>query len=151
MPGIGQSSWIDADVDDPAAATLGDHLLGRQLDTEERALEIDRDDHVELVLGRVERRGARLHPGVVDEDVEPPERRHGAVDQLLDVGDARDVRLDGLGAAAGRLDLLLRRVRRVGVLVIVDRDRGTLAGELDRDRAADPAVAAGDDGGLAVE
>ena len=71
--------------------------------------------------------------------------------RLLDVGDARDVGLDDLRLAAGGLDLLLGRVRRVLVLVVVDRDRGALAGELQRDRAADAAVAAGDDGDLVLE
>ena len=71
--------------------------------------------------------------------------------RLLDVGHARHVGLDDLGLAAGGLDLLLRRVRGVLVLVVVDRHRRALAGELQRDRAADPAVAAGDDGGLVLE
>ena len=73
------------------------------------------------------------------------------VDELLDVGHARHVGLDDLGLAAGVLDLLLRRERRVLVLVVVDRHGGALAGELERDGAADAAVAAGDDGGLVLE
>ena len=50
----------------------------------------------------------------------------------------RDVGLDDLGLAAARLDRLERGVGRVRVLVVVDRDRGALAGELQRDRVADP-------------
>ena len=42
-------------------------------------------------------------------------------------------------------------VGRVLVLVVVDRHRGALAGELQRDRAADAAVAAGDDRDLVLE
>ena len=37
------------------------------------------------------------------------------------------------------------------VLVVVDRDRGSLPAQLEADRVADPAVTAGDDGGLVLQ
>src|SRR6266568_2031488 len=49
-----------ADVDDPPAGALGDHLLGGELRAEEGALEIDRQDLVVLVFGGLEHRSARL-------------------------------------------------------------------------------------------
>ena len=129
-----------------------DHLLRRELDAEERALEVDGDDEVELALGRLEDRRPRLHPGVVDHDVEPAEGRHGPVDERLDVGHARHVGPDRPGpcppAASIAFTVASAAVR---VLVVVDRDRRALARELQRDRVADPAVAAGDDRGLAVQ
>ena len=52
------------------AVTLGDHLLGGQLGTEECALQIDVEHEGVLLLGGVEDGGAGLDPGVVDHDVQ---------------------------------------------------------------------------------
>ena len=78
----------------------------------EVALEVDGDHRVPLLLGHVHEHAVAEDPGVVDEDVEAPER----VDRLLhhlarlrEVGDVRAVR-DRL--AAGGLDLLRRPAAR---------------------------------------
>ena len=95
------------DVDDPAAAALGDHLLRRELRAEERALEVDLEHLLVLRLGGVEHRGARLDAGVVHHDVEPAERLHRRVDECLQVGHLADVGVDADRLVAERDDLLL--------------------------------------------
>ena len=69
----------------------------------------------------------------------------------LQVGDRRHVALDRLRLAPGGLDLLDRRFGGLLVLVVVDRDRGSLPAQLEADRVADPAVTTGDDGGLVLQ
>ena len=134
-----------------AAAALLDHLSGGALHAEEGALQVDADDQVELSLGRVEHRGARLHAGVVDQHVEVAAGLDRLVDQPLDVGHARHVALQRLGPAAALLDLLHRGVGRRLVLVVVDGDRGAGLAEREADGVTDAAVAAGDDRRLACQ
>ena len=71
VPGHGPVFVHRADVDDAAAAALGDHLLGGELGPEEGALQVDVHDPFVLRLGGVEHRGPGLDAGVVDHDVEP--------------------------------------------------------------------------------
>ena len=56
---------------------------------------------------------------------------------------------DGDRPPAGLLDLGAASSRQVGVHLVVDDDRGALVGQARRQRAADPAGAAGDQGDLA--
>ena len=139
------------DVDDPPAAALRDHLLGGDLGAEERALQVDRHHPVVFGLGGVERRGAGFDAGVVDHHVEATELRHRRVDQRLKLVDAADVGVDADRLLAERGDLALQRFGRRGVDDVVDDNVGARLGEAERNRLADPAVAAGDDGGLSVE
>src|SRR6185436_6174330 len=88
--------------------------------------------------------------GVVDQDVDAPEGRHGALDQRLDLRGLAGVAGDGHGGAAGGGDAL------GDLLQALDLARGqhharALRGEADGDGLADAAAGAGDDGGLAVE
>jgi hypothetical protein len=92
-----------------------------------------------------------LLAGIVDQDIEPAE----GVDYLLHGAEAEiaaaEVAGDADGAAALGLDELLR-VRRILMLVEVeDGDIRAFAGEQHGDRAADPAVAAGDDRDLVLQ
>ena len=140
------------DVDDPAAAALRDHLLRRELRAEERALQVDVEDLLVLLLGGVEDAGARLDTGVVHHDVDPPEPPERAVDQLLQVGDLAHVGLDAERAVAERDDLALEILGGlVRVRDVVDDDVGALGRERERDRLADAAVAAGDDRDFSFE
>jgi hypothetical protein len=59
----------------------------------ERALKVDADDLIEELLARLGgRRGARGHPRVVDQHVDPPELPVRGVDEPVDVGPATNVR-----------------------------------------------------------
>ena len=70
-----------ADIDDPAAATRGDHVAGGGLGGQERRGDIDRERLLEELLAeRLEGRQLRRDGGVVDEDVDPPEPFDGGVD-----------------------------------------------------------------------
>ena len=137
LPGIGQSSCT--------AAALLDHLAGRDLRAEERALEIDVHHLVVLGLGRVEHGRARLDAGIVHHDIDPAEPAHRRVDELLQIGGLAHIGVDADGLIAELGDLLLERGGRLRMGHIVDDDVGTLPGEFENDRLTDPAVAAGDD------
>ena len=69
--------------------------------------------------------------------------------ELLQVGDLAHVGLDADGLVAQRGDLLLQLLGRLGMRDVVDDDVGALLGQLQHDRHADAAVAAGDDGDFA--
>ena len=134
-----------------AAAALGDHLLGRDLRAEEGALQVDRHHLLVLRLGGVEDRRAGLDAGVVDHHVEPAERLDRLVDEPLQVLDLADVGLHADGLVAELRDLAFEVLGRLLVGDVVDDDVGALAGEGEGDGLADAAVAAGDDGDLALQ
>ena len=139
------------DVDDRAAATLGDHLLRRELRAEERALQVDLQHLLVLRLGRVEDRRARLDARVVHHDVEPTERLHALADQHLQVLDLADVGLDADRLVAQLRDLLLERIGRGRIGDVVDADVRPLLRQGEGDALADTAVATRDDGDLALQ
>jgi hypothetical protein len=62
-----------------------------------------------------------------------------------------DVAGDGQALAPGGLDVALRFLGVLVLVLVEDHHVGALLGEADGDRAADAAVAAGDDGALARE
>ena len=68
-----------------------------------------------------------------------------------DVGDAGDITLHDLAAAAGGLHGLQRGLRRGLVLVIVDGHGRAFRGQLQDDGVADATVTPGDDGDLVLE
>ncbi|MNX81916.1 hypothetical protein D3C86_1136220 [compost metagenome] len=84
--------------------------------------------------------------GVVDQEVQPPELLDHLLDDLLAVGGVREVALDGEALAAGLADPAQGLLGVVVLVEVGDRDVGPLAGEGDRDRPADAAVAAGHQG-----
>ncbi len=90
--------------------------------------------------------------GVVDEQVDGPERGTGLVDEPVDVVVAREVGADGDGASTVGLDGGDGVVDGAGEAFVEDllgtrrdRDRGAFARERARDRLADPATGSGDD------
>ena len=64
---------------------LADHHAARRLAREEEALDVDVDRQVEVGLGDVLGGVLRAEPGVVDEDVEPPEAVDDRVDRRRDL------------------------------------------------------------------
>ena len=106
---------------------------------------------VVLGLGGVEHRRAGLDAGVVDHDVEPAEGLHGLADEPLEVGHLADVGVDADRLVAQGGDLALEVLGGLLVGHVVDHDLGARLGEVQRHGLADAAVAAGDDGDLAVE
>ena len=139
------------DVDDPAPAALGDHLLGGQLGAEEGALQVDLHDLFVLGLGRVQHRGAGLDAGVVDHDVEAAHFLHRLVDEHLQVGDLAHVGLDPDGLVPEGGDLPLQFLGGLLVGHVVDHDVGPGAGQGEHDGLADPGIATGHDGDLSFE
>ena len=98
--------------------------------------------------GRGQRLVALEHGGIVDEQAERPERRHGAADQRVGLGLAPEIGLEGDRAAALGHDLADQSVGRRRQLMVVDRDRPTVGREAARDGAADALGGAGDEGGF---
>jgi hypothetical protein len=137
------------DVEDQAAAALGEKLFRGQLGAEERALQVDVEHPLVLVLGRVEDRGAGLDAGVVDHDVEPAEGVDRGLHQLLQIGRLADVGLHPDGVPADGLDPGDELRRLLGMDDVVDDDVGSFRGRCQHHRFADPAVAPGHDDGLA--
>jgi hypothetical protein len=117
-----------SDIDDPAAATLLDHLPSRDLRAEEGALQIDRHDPVILLLGGVENAAASLYAGIVDHDVDPAERRDRLIDKHLQVGNPTRIGLDADRPVTQSGDLLLERVSRLRMAHIVDDNIGPQPG-----------------------
>jgi hypothetical protein len=83
---------LGADVDDPAVAAL-DHVPAGGLAGEEKSLEVDVEDLVPLLFGRLEGVVVGAHAGVVDEN-----RRAHIVDRGPDGGDIAEVESDCLEA-----------------------------------------------------
>jgi len=110
----------------------------------EDAVQVDVDLPLPLLGLRLEKELGFDVARVVDDDVEPPELGHDAVDHPADRGVVGHVRLIRRRAAAQPGDLLDDRVG-LGLRVhVVHRDGGALAGQRERDLASDVARAAGD-------
>src|SRR4029079_8204638 len=108
----------------------------------------------ELPRGDVEDR-LLLHlvRGVVDDDVEPAERLHSALDEALALARQARGEADGQAAAAGALDPR-ERLPRVALFLrreIADGHVVSCPREGYRHRPPDPAGAAGDDGGEVLQ
>jgi hypothetical protein len=89
------------------------------------ALEVDVEDLVVLGLGRVQDGGPGLDAGVVDHDVEVPERAHRRRDQPLEVVHLAHIGLDTDRLVAELGDLLLQLLGRGFVGHVVDDHAGT--------------------------
>ena len=139
------------DVDDAAAAALGDHLLGGELGGEEDAAQVDVEHLVEVVRGGGEDRGARFDAGVVDHHVQPAVFGHGGIHQALQVVELANIGLNAEAAAAIGADLPLQLFGGLGVGAVVDHHLGAEFGQILDDGFADTAIATGDDGDLALQ
>ncbi len=111
---------------------------------------VDRHD-LHPGLGRARGEGlVRSPPGIVHEDIQPPERRHHLGRRRLHAGAVRHVRLEGERAAPTSPDLV-RHLPRGHRVHVEERDVGARVGERQRDAAADALASARHDRGLAVE
>src|SRR5262249_16155817 len=136
-------SALRGDVDDAALPARGHRRVDR-LRHEEHALQVHRDDPVELRLAIGFEGLADVHAGIVEQDVDRPElarRRAGEGPAGRDIGDIdRAVQ----GAPAERPDLISGFVGLGIVSQMAKGDVRALGGECQRRGAADPARAAGD-------
>src|SRR5262249_46533539 len=132
------------DVHDPPAAGLPHvrHAQSHAADgREEFELEVGLPGRV---VDTVEASG-RGGPGIVDQDVEPPEAFDGRGHELLEVTGAHDIRLnvvDFRAVAPGPL----RRFFQTGRVAPADRDGGPFSGESSSGGEAETVGAASDDG-----
>jgi hypothetical protein len=108
---------------------------------------VDVEHRLELLVGHVVDDSVPGVAGVVDEDVDLPERVDGLLHDVVAGAGLGQVARHGDGLAA---DLRRRLLGDVAVDV-VDRDLGALGGEELRRRAADAAGRPGDDRRLAVK
>ncbi len=124
-----------------------------------RALQVDADDRVELLLGHREDHLVAQDAGVVDDDVEAAEGFDGLVDDVargLEVGHVVVVG-DRVAAAIAddRSDLLGRAL--VGALAghrtaeVVDHDLGAGGGQLESFASSNSVAGPRDNGNFAVE
>ena len=128
-------------------------MPGHRLREEIGTLEVDRDELVEAVLGRVQDVGAhaRRDARVVDEGVEAAERGQRVVDDALAVVRLRDVagdegkvlvRARAQGATGGQ-----RLLGRRAVAAVVDGEVEAVAAQRLRDPAPEAAAGSGHEGG----
>jgi hypothetical protein len=109
---------------------------------EERALEVDAEYPVPLVLGHVEKSDPREDAGVVDQQVDTAESfRRG--DHGRDVVGPGDVTRHRHGPAAGAANLGGDSLGGLGIVEVVDHHPGTFAAISPRDRRADTLLRAG--------
>ncbi len=113
---------------------------------QESAAQIDAHDAVEkLEVGAVE--AEIVHDaGVIDDDVDPPERVGRFPEQPRDVVGFADVALDGDGAAAEILDRFDDFSGLGGAAGEIHRDGESVLRQAQRDGTADAARGAGNDG-----
>jgi len=86
-------------VDDDAPGAGRDHGPRRGLRHECAALEVDAEHAVPLGFGHLQEVDPREDPGIVDQHVDPAERRDGALHDSLADRDAADITLDQRGVA----------------------------------------------------
>ena len=117
----------------------GDRLRG-----EHGALEVEREDLVEALLGDLgDAEPGDQRAGVVDEDVDRPELGRRALHERANVLGAPHVGRDGDRRAAGRHDPVARLFGALPVAMVAERDVGAEIRERDRGRRADARRCAG--------
>ena len=131
------------DIEQVAAALL-EHVRDRVLGRVDLRHEVDADDLLPLLRGRLDP-AVDGDAGVGDEEVDAPEALDRRLDEVLDVLLAADVGSHGIGAdrSGGALGGVLTEVR--------EHDLRALLGEAGRQREADAAGAAGHDGHLVLD
>ena len=127
------------------------HVLGRGLRAEEDRAGVDVQRPVPAFELLLERRLDHARRGVAHEDIHPAERLRGRGDEPLHSLDLAHVRLNHDRLAAGKFDFGGRLLGLGLVAEVVDGHIGAVPRQLQRDGAADPAAAAGDDRGLAAQ
>ncbi len=114
-----------------------------------RPAQIDVDDQIQFFRRRFLEGLGNGRSGIVDEDVEATEGRHGLLDGVLYGRRIGGIGLDGQGVAARFLNAFHDRRGGLRTFRIGDGDAGTVRGETPGDAGADPARSAGDQGDLA--
>src|SRR5215218_8336942 len=126
------------DVDDAPPVALRDHLTGGLLAADPHPREVDRDDLLPHLKGRLEKGDLLFYASVIDHDVDATELLDGLLDQVFHALGLGDVGLEGDGLASALLYLFDSFFSLLGVAPVVDGHRGPLPRESDRDGPADP-------------
>nr|WP_268968711.1 hypothetical protein [Tritonibacter mobilis] len=112
-----------------------------------QAADIDGQHGFEIVVAQRVHRARIGHAGIVDENVDAPEARHGFGYQAFCFRLHGDIRSDGHGPFRAEFcDHLIK----VGLFAAVDDDRESVFGKTYRDGAAKASSATGDDGDFVV-
>jgi hypothetical protein len=112
--------------------------------------DVEVERRLEGLVGELEHRRGRRSPGVVDQDVDPPELLDGLGDQPVQVAGLVDVAGDRQGAAPEAADLLGGHLDLLGGAGGADHVGAGLA-EGVGDAATDAAPGSGDDGDLVID
>jgi hypothetical protein len=144
---------VPAHVDDRPATLLPAHDLAHRIRAGDRALQVDREQDVELALPLPRRRLAGQHvgAGVVDPHVDATERVARLRNHALARFARGEVGLADVRAPAARRDRVGHLRRALGRGAVGEQHDGSLVGVGLGDRASDPAARAGDDGVQAVQ
>ena len=137
-----------ADVDDFAGAA-GDHVGEGELAEVHEAFDVDGLHAVPVGFGGFEEEAAGVDAGVVDEGVDVAVAGDGGVDSGFTIGTVGDVALEGVGGAAGGIDMSGFGLGS-GFVDIEDVDVGAVLGEEFGDARADAESGAGDEGDVVV-
>src|ERR1700735_1415966 len=138
-------------VDDSATTALFDHLFGRKLGAEKRALKVDLQHFIVLGFGSVENRGAGFNSRIVYHDVDTPKPFDRRGKETFAALQFADVRLDAEDAYSQSSDLFFNRVCRIRMRDVIDHNTCTLLCELERNRFADTAIAASNNGNFVCQ
>ena len=150
------------DVDDGAAATVGEHPADGVLGAQERAAEVDAEHLVEGGRGQSVGVLGDLNAGVVDEEVDRTELVGHRLEHGLHLVLVRDVGFDEDGLATGgphlvhaaldaAVDGLLGGFRPLDRAHVIDADVHTLLTQPDGDGLTDAGAASGDDCDLVLQ
>src|SRR6185437_1111188 len=131
-------------IDDLAAATR-DHPPRHSLPDGEDRSDVGPHDLLKLFSRKIFERGAELHAGIVDEDIDRPELGFDIADPVGDALGIGDVEGYGLHIRPFAGQALSRPAQRLGVAAVED-DRGAGASESLGDTEADAAAGTGDEG-----
>ena len=132
------------DVDDPAAAALGDHLPGGGPAAVVVAVQVRRQQAVPVVVGHLQERLHHQARGVVHPDVDPAPGRHRLAGQLVDVRGIAAVALEDDRLGPRRPDLRGRSLGLRRCALEVEGDLRARPRERDRRGGADALRGAGD-------
>ena len=138
------------DVDDRPGAPRRHHRPRGDLPAQVGPFEVGVDDSIPLSLAQIEKRHQGLHPGVVDENVEPAESRRGLLDHRGDLVSSPHVGGRDQRLATGPRDER-RCVLHAGFIDVCDHHRRPLFDKPHRDTAPIARARPGDDRNLALE
>ena len=115
------------------------HPLRSLAQSVERALEIDRDELVEIAIAGIGYIGLQQDASIIDQHVDATELRLGGVEHRMHCCRIADVGLECRGAAARFHNRPDKRLGRPGALRVVHEDSETIARKALSDRPADAA------------